>query len=243
MTKNEIKLMIKEKAKLLRLGTLAESIDRQNSNSNYERITFEGRLLDLLDAELLARENKRIQRGLKAASLKYNIPASTIECNSNRNFLNQDLADILSFNFLEQARNIIVEGATGCGKSYIASAIGYEACHHNFTVQFVRFQRLLTTLSVVKETGEYNKILSNLKKVDLLILDDFGMSVLTLEETKDFLEIIEERDMKKSTIFVSQLPSTEWYQLFPDKTFADAIMDRIISRSRVISLKGESRRS
>ena len=117
-----------------------------------------------------------------------------------------------------------------------------QACRQSRSVKYIRVPRLFTDLAMVKDTLDYRKAMNSLKKMELLILDDFGMSPMSLDETKDFLEIIEDRYQVSSTIILSQLPISDWYQVFKDRTYADAIMDRLFSSSTKIELKGDSLR-
>ena len=154
----------------------------------------------------------------------------------------ETITNLLTGGYIKLGRNIVIQGATGTGKTYLASLFGQTACRQLYSVNYYRIERLLTTLAIARKTGEYDKIMRSLKKVDLLILDAFGMNKYTFEETKNLMELIEDRNKSKPIIFISQLNISEWYQLFSDNTFADAIMDRISNRSTIISLKGESLR-
>ena len=152
------------------------------------------------------------------------------------------ILNLSSNGYVVNKKNVIVVGATGTGKTYLGCTLGIQACRSMHSVKYVRVPRLLTDLAMVKETMDYRKAMNSLKRTELLILDDFGMSPMSLDETKDFLEIIEDRYQVCSTIILSQLPISDWYQVFKDQTYADAIMDRLFSSSNKIELKGESLR-
>lgn len=141
------------------------------------------------------------------------------------------VTNLLTGGYIKLGRNIVIQGATGTGKTYLAFLFGQTACRQLYSVNYYRIERLLTTLAIARKTGDYDRIMRSLKKVDLLILDDFGMNKYTFEETKNLMELIEDRNESKSIIFISQLNISEWYQLFSDNTFADAIMERISNRS------------
>lgn len=128
------------------------------------------------------------------------------------------------------------------GKTFISCALGIRACYFDYNVQYFRLPRLLTDIAISKGDGSYNKLMNKLKKCDLLIFDDFGLTKLNLQETRDFLELIEDRNSVKSCMFISQIPVSKWYDLFTDPTLADAIMDRLVNNSYQIEIKGPSMR-
>jgi DNA replication protein DnaC len=142
---------------------------------------------------------------------------------------------------LEQNLNIIVSGKTGSGKSYLACAFGNKACRQGYHVKYYRMPELLLEIQEVKNEHRYSKFMNQLQKVKLLILDDIGLKSYTLEESRDLLEIVESRYNKASTILSGQISHTKWYDLFPDPTIADAVMDRIIHNAYILTL--DSRQS
>ncbi len=234
--------IVKDQCKKLKLASLPEALESQKTIDNIESIPFIERLSNLFDYELTSRKTKRIKSLIKNSKMKYDCDLSTIDFADSRGLSRQQIANLMTGSYLNLGKNIVIEGATGTGKTYLASAFGTQACRQLKSVLYLRTERLLTNLSVGKKTGDYEKLMRSLKRIDLLILDDFGMSRYTFEQTKDLMEFIEDRNESRSTIFLSQLASKDWYQLFSDETFADAIMDRIINNSTFIHLKGDSMR-
>ena len=144
--------------------------------------------------------------------------------------------------WVREGHNIIISGATGTGKTFLACALGQAACRQGFKVKYYRVNRLLTDLAIGHGDGSYNKIMRDLKKTDLIILDDFGMAILDPISSRDLLEVIEDRFGAKGTIIATQLPVANWHELFEDSTVADAILDRVIHNSYRFEPKGDSKR-
>jgi DNA replication protein DnaC len=144
--------------------------------------------------------------------------------------------------YIKDKRDIILTGLTGVGKSYLASALLHKACQSGYKALFIRVPRLFRELAVAKADGSYNKYISKLSKFDVLVLDDWGIAPLNLDEARDFFEIVEERHKNKSTIYTSQIPLKNWFDIIGDSTIADAVMDRVINNSHVIKLEGDSMR-
>ena len=156
-----------------------------------------------------------------------------------------DKAKILSLascTWLRNHDNCLITGPTGCGKSYLACALGHQACREGFSVLYLRVPKLFQDLALAKADGRYGKILVNFSHYDLLILDDWGTAVLTDEQRKDLFEILEDRYDRRSTLVTSQVPPNHWHEIIGDPTLADAILDRLIHNAHSILLKGESMR-
>lgn len=233
---------IKTQCKLLHLPTVYNVILEQESLPETNSLSFIERIGLLFERELVDRQNKKIERLIKSASLKYQPEINSLIYSAERNLSKDTVLNLISGGYIVNKKNIIIVGATGTGKTYLGCSIGMQACRNMHSVKYVRVPRLFTDLAMVKDTFDYKKIMNSLKKTEVLILDDFGMSPMSLEETKDFLEIIEDRYQVSSTIILSQLPISDWYQVFKDRTYADAIMDRLFSSSTKIKLEGESLR-
>lgn len=238
MTIEEIKVQCKK----LHLPTVSAVIAEQEAIPESNQLSFIDRIGLIFERELVDRQNKKIERLIRSAYFKYQPEISSLIYSPDRNLSKDVILNLISGGYIVNKKNIIIVGATGTGKTYLGCAIGIQACRSMHTVKYIRMQRLFTDLAMVKDTIEYRKTLERIKKTEVLILDDFGMSPMSLEETKDFLEIIEDRYQVNSTIILSQLPISDWYQLFKDRTYADAIMDRLFSSSTKIDLKGESLR-
>ena len=146
------------------------------------------------------------------------------------------IVNLASCTWIINGKNLVVSGATGTGKTYLVSALGYRTCMFNYKVGYIRVPRLMLDINISKTDGSYNKLMNKYKAFDLLILDDFGLVKMTATETRDFLELIEDRNTIKSCIIISQLPITNWYDIFFDPTLAEAIIDRIQSNSYKIEL-------
>jgi DNA replication protein DnaC len=233
---------IKTQCKKLRIPTVYNVIVEQEAIPESNQLSFIDRIGLIFERELVDRQNKKIDRLIRGAFLKYQPEINTLIYNPDRNLSKDTVLNLISGGYISNKKNIIIVGATGTGKTYLGCAIGMQACRSMHSVKYVRVPRLFADLAIVKDTTEYRKTMDRLKKTEVLILDDFGMSPMSLDETKDFLEIVEDRYQSSSTIILSQLPISDWYQLFKDRTYADAIMDRLFSSSTKIDLKGESLR-
>ena len=234
---------IKQQCKQLHLPTVYAVIAEQESIPESNSLSFIDRVGLIFERELVDRQEKKINRFIKSAGFKYLPELSSIIYKAERNLSKDLVLNLASGGYITNKNNVIVVGATGTGKTYLGCTFGVQACRQMYSVKYIRVPRLLTDLAMVKDTFDYRKIMNNLKRTEVLILDDFGMSPMSLDETKDFLEIIEDRYQSCSTIILSQLPISDWYQVFKDRTYADAIMDRLFSSSTRIELKGDSLRS
>lgn len=231
-----------KKLKDLHLSNMANYYQNYGSSQEFGELDFDTKLAILLDFEINARFNKKIAALAKKANFKIKPDISTIDYSPERNLSRDLIMNLSSGTWIAKGKNLIISGATGTGKSYLASALGYRACLLNYKVLYVRLPRLMLDINISKNDGSYNKLMNKYKNVDLLILDDFGLAKLTASETRDFLELIEDRNTIKSCMIVSQLPFSNWYDIFFDPTLADAIMDRLQSSSYKIELKGPSKR-
>jgi DNA replication protein DnaC len=231
------------KLRLLRLSSLAYRYETQNENPEIHALSFDERFSLLLDYELTERRNKRINRILKSSGLKVRPLIDSIDFSPERELNRTRVMNLFEGAYLTYGQNIIICGATGTGKTYLASALGVRAAQYQKRVMYVRLPRLLTDLNLSRLDGSYHRLMVRIKNTDLLIIDDFGFSKLSADETKDFLELIEDRNRVKSCMILSQIPLGEWYGVFFDPTVADAIMDRLTTNSHTIELRGPSKRS
>ena len=226
----------------LKLSGIAEGLKRQMEQPNtFDSLSFVERLDILLQQEVDYRDTNKVSRLLKAAKFSLDADPNNIDPEGTQISANK-LANIMSGNWITQHHNLIITGSTGCGKTYIACAIGRLACMQGLMVRYYRANRLFAALAIAHGDGSYNKLIKNLTKQDVLIIDDLGLEPFTATKRRDLLEILEERYKCKSTIISSQLPVDKWHASIGDETLADAILDRIIYNSHRLELKGSSMR-
>jgi DNA replication protein DnaC len=226
-----------EKLKDMKLKVMAAML--QDPDSTLRELSFEERLGLMVEKEWIAKKNARIKRLLKKAALGMDACIEDIDYSVDRSIDKKTIQVLSTCAFLEQKLNIVISGKTGSGKSYLSCAFGNNACRQGYTVKYYRIPELLLEIQDAKNDYRYSKFLKQLQKVKLLILDDIGLKSYTLEESRDLLEITESRYNKASTILSGQVTHTKWYDLFPDPTIADAIMDRIIHNSYILALNSK----
>lgn len=226
-----------DKLKDLKLKVMAEMT--ASPDPALSQLSFEEHLCLMVEKEWLHKKNSRIQRLLRNASLSPATALEDIDYGSGRSIDKKTIATLSSCLFIEQKLNVIVTGKTGSGKTYLAQAFGVNACRHDYSVKYLRIPELLLEISEARDNNSYARFLHNLTTTKLLILDDIGLKSYSPEESRDILEIVESRYSKVSTILSSQIAKAKWYELFPDPTIADAIMDRIIHNSYSLELDSE----
>ena len=188
------------------------------------------------------RAHKKTQLFLLQSKLRYNAVLEQVHCNDNRNLSKEKLMMIADCSFVERAENLLITGATGCGKSYLACAIGRQACTLGYRTLYFGINRFFGKITDAKLDGSFVKLLNQIEKTHLLILDDFGLYPLDGVSRLALLQILEDRYGKKSVIITSQLPVSKWYEYIGESTIADAIMDRLAVNAHRFELKGESLR-
>ena len=208
----------------------------------HEQVSADILVARMTEAELQYRINKKTELYLRQSKLRYNAVLEQIYCNAERNFTTDQLMKLADGLFIERAENILITGATGCGKSYIACALGRQACALGYRVMYFGMNRFLEKVTQSKLDGTFIKMLNHIEKTHLLILDDFGLAPLDNIARLAILQLLEDRYGKKSTIITSQLPVMKWYDYIAEPTPADAIMDRLAGNAHRIELKGESLR-
>ena len=196
----------------------------------------------LVQCEWDDRHNRRIERLTKSARFRYTAVMEAIDYRPSRQLDKNLVRRLGSCGFIQKRENILITGSTGVGKSYLASAIGHQACSLGRKVMYFNTAKLFTLLKTSKADGSYPKQISKLEKQDLLILDDFGLKPLDNINRHALMEIIEDRHGKKSTIIASQLPVSKWHDIIGERTLADAILDRLVHTAHRIDIKGESMR-
>jgi DNA replication protein DnaC len=227
----------------LRLDGMVRAIEEQAVSTAAAELSFDERLTLLVQREVDWRDDKRVTRLLKAARLK--VSAACIEdinWRASRSLDRALVATLAGGDWLRHARNLLITGATGCGKTWLACALAHQAARSGFSVLYVRAVRLFDELQVAHGDGSFARRLTQLAKLDLLVIDDFAISAIGPAERNDLLELLDDRVGTHSTLITSQLPVKAWHTYLNDPTLADAILDRIVHSSHRIDLKGKSLR-
>ena len=231
-----------EKLQTLKLTGMVAALTDQMAMSDIDELAFEERLGLLVDRETTERENRRLTSRLRRARLRHNAVLEDIDYRSPRGLDKGLIQSLASCQWAKEHLNILITGPTGVGKTWLACALAHKACREGYTAQYIRLTRLLRELMIAKGDGRYAKLLANLAKVDVLLLDDWGLMKLNAENRRDLLEVLEDRHGNRSTIATSQLPIEEWHNVIGDPTLADAILDRLVHNAYKVNLRGESMR-
>jgi len=231
-----------EKMRALRFTGMANAFEVALASRQHQKYTPDELMAYLIEQEWEYRQNKHIQSLVMRAKFRYTATIEELQFAGTRNLDKNNVLRLASGNYLESKENIIITGSTGVGKSFLASAIGHQACVMGYKVLYFNTVKLFQHLKMSKADATYMKEIKRIEKADLLILDDFGLQPLDHPTRIALLEIIEDRHGKSSTMITSQIPVANWYELFEEKTIADAILDRIVHSSQRLELKGESLR-
>ena len=231
-----------DKLQELRLSGMQNAYREQLEGGDCQDLGFDERLGFIVDREHTERHNRRLQTRLRKAKLRINATVEDIDCRAQRGLDKSVVLSLATCDWIRQHRNAIVTGPTGAGKTYLACALGHQACREGFTVQYHRVPKLFRELAVAKGDGRYPKLLATLAKTDLLILDDWATALLTDEQRRDLFEITEDRYDTRATLIAAQVPVKHWHETIGDPTLADAILDRLIHNAHPIALQGESMR-
>lgn len=231
-----------DKLHALKFTGMLQALEEQLKQIDIHDLTFEERLALMLDRELTVRESRRLASRLKKAKLKQPACMEDIDFKHPRGLSRSNLLSLASCNWISSHQNILLIGPSGVGKTYLACALAHKACLEGYTTKYVRLTRLLQELSIAKGDGQYMKLIAQLAKFDVLILDDWGLNQFNDEQRRDILEILDDRHNLKSTIVTSQLPVEHWHEHIGDPTLADAILDRLVHNAHKIKLKGDSLR-
>jgi len=230
-----------EKLRHLKLTGMAEAFAEQ-LNQPLPDLDFESRLGMLVEREYYVRENRRLKRRLHDAKLQQPACVENIDYEHPRGLNKSKILELSQCQWIRNRLSLLITGPTGCDKTYLACALTHKACLQGFTSRYYRLPRLWHELRVTKADGTYTKWLAQIAKVNVLILDDWGLDKLDDERRRDLLEILDDRYEQGSTVITSQLPITHWYEYLNDATIADAILDRLLHQSIKLELKGESLR-
>jgi len=227
----------------LSLSGFKESLLFQSENTSYQTLSFEERLYHLFEAEINQRQDKRIKRMLSVAKLKDSSASlDQVQYLAKRKLDKSQVLSLANCEFINKFQNILLTGATGTGKSFLAQAIARRAISLGYSTKYYRVTSLLEEIKMARLDGSYTKTLAKISKFKLLLLDDFGVTPLKGDEINDLFEIIEERTLNGSIIITAQLPIKEWYAYLGNETIADAMMDRLIHTAHKIELSGPSMR-
>jgi len=222
---------------------IKEAYLRQIEDTNYNQLSFDERLYNLLEAQEIFIHNKRVATNLRASKIKDKQAAvEDIAYNATRKIDKQTIQSLITMDFIRKHQNIIITGKTGTGKSFIAQALANRAILDGFKAYYIRVPTLLEDIKIARADGTYTNLLRKYSRFKLLILDDFGVSQISPDDATNLFEIIEDRTEINSTIITSQLPVSQWYDYLSNDTVADAILDRVVYSSHRIELEGESMR-
>jgi DNA replication protein DnaC len=232
-----------EKLSALQLDAMAAAWQEQQRRTDHDVLTFDERFGMLVDAQWLARENRRLQRALKEARLR--LTQASLEAIDHRPTRPLDkalLRQLATGRWIIEHHNVVITGPTGTGKTFIACALAHHACRSGFRALYRRLPRLFEELTLAHADGSYIRLLARLARIDVLVIDDWGLAPPRDQDRRDLLEIFEDRYGTRSTILTSQLPVEHWHDHLGEATVADAICDRLLHNAHRIALKGPSRR-
>ena len=226
----------------LRIPAFREGLREQFGNPQYAQLSFEERLLLLVDAECTRRTDNRLKRRLILAEFPLPAAVEDLDFSPERGLERRLILELSQCHWVEKALNVLILGATGTGKTFLACSLGVAACRLGYSVRYIRIPRFLHALSRARQDGSYLNLLRSLMKIEVLILDDWMRDPILLPAAQDLLEVFDDRFGKTATIIASQVPVADWHARFPDPTLADAILDRCIHNAYRISMAGESQR-
>lgn len=228
--------------KSLRLNGMNQCWQALTETRRQHELTLCEGLEILLQAEEQMRMNNRFDRLRKTARFRYQSSIEELSFDTSRGLDKAQISELSTGQYINKGESVLITGATGCGKSFLASALGHHACSQGYNVAYYNVQKLLIKTKMARIDGSIYKLFEQLSKTSLLIMDDFGLTHLEKQQQMDLMEIIEDRHARKATIIASQLPVSGWYQIIGEETIADAILDRLVHTSHRIELKGESLR-
>lgn len=222
------------------LTGMAKALEEQRRNPDIGSLSFDERLALLVDREAIERENKRLVSRLKFAGLRQNAVIEDVDHKIARGLDKALFARLVTGDWIDQKQNLIIIGKTGLGKSWLACALGHKACRDDRSVVYHRVPRLFDVLALARGDGRHARLLKAIARMQLLILDDFGLADVTADQARDLLELIDDRQGRGSTIVTSQVEVKHWHGMIANPTVADAILDRLVHNAHRLTLAGES---
>lgn len=233
-----------ERLRQMKLSGMADELEHQYTTPNADLNSFNDRIENIINHEWELRFNKKLTRFLKKATLKY--PQADLDetiYEPDRLLDTTSIEQLATCHWIEEGRNLLITGATGAGKSYLANALCIAALRQFKTARYIRANTLMNELDQARIKSTYLEHVNQFARLDLLIIDDFGLMELDLDKCRDLFEVIDSRDSLKSTMIVSQLPVRSWYDLFADSTYADACLDRMIHKAFRLDFSGKNMRN
>ena len=226
----------------LSLTGMASAFKEQLERADYASLAFEDRLGLLVDREATERENRRLERNLRAAKLRMDASIEDLDLHSPRGLERAAVLALADAGWVASHQNVLVVGPTGVGKTYVACALAHAALRRGHTALYMRAPRMFTDLAIARADGRLPRVLASWARIDVLCIDDLALQPLTAAQGSDLLEVVEDRSQRRSTIVTSQLPVSEWHGSLGDATIADAILDRLVHNAHRIELRGDSLR-
>ena len=231
-----------DKLQKLKLTGMLSALQEQESVPDIRTMPFEERLGLMVDREMTERENRRMQTRLRMAKLKQNSAMENIDFKTARGLDRSVIMKLADCEWVKEHMNVLITGATGLGKTYLACALANKACREGYSSYYIRLTRLFQELDIGRADGRYAKMMRQFAKADVLIMDEWGLSSLTDQHRRDLLEILDDRYKLRATIIASQLPVSNWHEAIGDPTLADAILDRVVHNAYKINLSGKTMR-
>ena len=226
----------------MKLSGMLKAFEEQQAMTDVDQLSFEDRFGLIVDRESVERSSRRFKSRMRKAKPKEMACFEDIDFRQKRGLDKGMIMSLASGDWIANHQNIIITGPTGVGKTYIACALLHAACKANYSAKYLRVPRFLRDIETAKLDGSYEKVLRELSRTDVILLDDLGLTKVKPDQARDLLEVMEDRHPGKSTIFTSQVESSKWYELISDPTVADALLDRIIHRAHLIKMTGQSMR-
>lgn len=231
-----------DKLQSLKLNGMATALLEQMNSTAVDALSFEERLGLLVDRETTYRDDRRMTSRLRRAKLRHNACFEDIDYRHPRGLDKALITSMATCQWLREHLNVLITGPSGVGKTWLACALAHQACREGYSALYLRLPRLLHDTALARGDGRYPKLLASLAKLDLLVIDDWGMAKLNPDNLRDLLEILEDRYGVRSTMITSQIPVDKWHDLIGEPTFADAILDRLVHNAYKLKLKGGSMR-